>query len=214
MKNRHLLSIQVETIAAVKSFYTSDDISRMAPGKRDVITVRNEDGKQKLQKRHLYMTIKEAYAIFKTENPDIKLGLSKFADLRPPNVLLSSQTPANVCTCVYHQNMFLALDAIHCHIPSIPSYNTEFPASCIVDPGSDACWFGECKQSLWFSSQIFSSRGYRGYKSNLDEVVRKQWKDGQTTRNWECTRSLPSHKCHGTKISATLSYQASTGKAV
>ena len=142
--NRHNLSLTTETIETVKNFYTRDDISRMAPGKRDVVTIRDKDGKKKLQKRHLYMSIKEAYGVFKVENPNVKIGLTKFRKLRPPNVLLSSQTPSNVCTCVYHQNMFLALDAINIHVPDIPSYSTDFPASCLLDPGSDLCWFGNC----------------------------------------------------------------------
>ena len=116
----------------------------MAPGKRDVVTVRTNSGKEKLQKRHMYMTIKEAFGIFKIENPNIKVGLSKFAELHPSNVLLSSQTPSNVCTCVFHQNMLLALEAIHNHISDIPSYTTEFSSSCLLDPESDLCWFGKC----------------------------------------------------------------------
>ena len=50
----------------------------MAPGKRDVVTIRDKDGKKKLQKRHLYMSIKEAYGVFKVENPKVKIGLTKF----------------------------------------------------------------------------------------------------------------------------------------
>lgn len=128
--NRHNLSLTTETIETVKNFYTRDDISRMAPGKRDVVTIRDKDGKKKLQKRHLYMSIKEAYGVFKVENPNVKIGLTKFRKLRPPNVLVSSQTPS--------------LDAINIHIPDIPSYSTDFPASCLLDPGSDLCWFGNC----------------------------------------------------------------------
>jgi hypothetical protein len=141
---KHLLSLAAETIEAVKNFYTRDDISRMAPGKRDVVTIKDQEGKKKLQKRHLYMSIKETYGVFKDENPNVKIGLTKFSTLRPPNVLLSSQTPSNVCTCVYHQNMFLALDAIHSHVPGIPVYSTDFSASCVLNPESDLCWFGNC----------------------------------------------------------------------
>ena len=144
VKRRHLLSLQPESIEAIRNFYVRDDISRMAPGKRDVVTVRTNNGKEKLQKQHMSLTIKEAFGIFKMENPNIRVGLSKFAELRPPNVLLSSQTPSNVCTCVYHQNMFLALDAIHSYIPNIPSYSTEFSSSCLLEPEGDLCWFGEC----------------------------------------------------------------------
>ena len=83
--------------------------------------------------------------MFKEENPTLKIGISKYAELHPPNVLLSSLTPANLCTCIYHQNMFLALDAIHLLIPSITSYNHELPNSCLIDSANDDCWFGTCK---------------------------------------------------------------------
>ena len=100
VKRRHLLSLETEAIEAVKNFYVRDDVNRMATGKQDVVTVRTNSGKEKLQKRHMYMTIKKAFGIFKIENPNIKVGLSKFAELHPSNVLLSSQTPSNVCMCV------------------------------------------------------------------------------------------------------------------
>ena len=81
----------------VQNFYKRDDISRISPGKRDVVTVRDATGKVKLQKRHMIMSIKETYALFKEERSHVKIGLSKFAELRPADVLLSSQTPVNVC---------------------------------------------------------------------------------------------------------------------
>jgi len=129
---------------SVKQFYQRDDISRMCPGKRDVITVNGEQGKQKMQKRHMSMNIKEAYAFFKDENRYVKIGLSKFAELRPPNVLLCSQMPSNVCTCVYHENFFMAVDALHAVVPAVPLYTTALPSSCLLCPDNDACWFSEC----------------------------------------------------------------------
>ena len=81
----------------MNSFYCRGDISKIAPGRIDVVTVRDEAGKKKLQKRHLVMRIKECYATFKESNPDVKIGVSKFAEIRPTNVLLSSETPSNIC---------------------------------------------------------------------------------------------------------------------
>ena len=76
--NEHLLSIPAETKEAVKLFYQQDEISRMTPGKRDVVTIRGIDGKkEKLQKRHFYLSIKATFSVFKDENPTVKIGLSK-----------------------------------------------------------------------------------------------------------------------------------------
>ena len=143
-KKTRIGSIQKDTVDKVNSFYCRDNISRIAPGRRDVVTVRDEAGKKKLQKRHLVMSVKECYATFKESNPDVKIGVSKFAEIRPPNVLLSSETPSNVCQCIYHQNFILALSSIHQYIPDIPSYTRDFPSSCLVSDNNPDCWFTEC----------------------------------------------------------------------
>ena len=145
--------ISDDTVQCVKQFFERDDISRMAPGKRDVVTVRNEVGKEKFQKQHMIMFVKEAYAIFKEEKPDIKIGLSRFSSLRPQHVLLSSQMPANVCTCVYHENFMMAMSALHAAVPSIPSYDKDFAASCFVNPEADSCWFGHCEHECGFQAK-------------------------------------------------------------
>ncbi len=76
----------------VQQFYERDDVSRQSPGRKDVVTVWDENGvKMKKQKRHLTSSILETYALFKNENEGVKVGKSKFAELRPKHVLLSSK---------------------------------------------------------------------------------------------------------------------------
>ena len=70
----------------MRQFYHRNDISRMAPGKRDVVTVCSCNGKEKVQKRHLYMSIKDTSNFFLTEHPNVKIGLTKFGYLRPDHV--------------------------------------------------------------------------------------------------------------------------------
>ena len=136
-----------ELVKMIEIFYQRDDISRMCPGRRDVVTVKTSNGKVKLQKRHLYFKIRETHAIFLSEYPEVKISLSKFAMLRPPQVVLSSQTPTNVCTCVYHQNTILALDPRHTYMPNIPISNKDFPSSCLASPDSKNCWYNECEHT-------------------------------------------------------------------
>ncbi|XP_065651101.1 E3 ubiquitin-protein ligase BRE1A-like [Hydra vulgaris] len=69
------------TTKLVLDFYQSDDISRQAPGKRDTIVVRLKNKKETVQKRHLYMNVSEAYAVFKSDYPEESVGKSKFASL-------------------------------------------------------------------------------------------------------------------------------------
>ena len=45
-------------------------------------------------------------------HPNIKVGLSKFCDLRPPNVKLFDSIPHNICVCIYYENMRLLLEVL------------------------------------------------------------------------------------------------------
>ena len=108
----------------IKEFYQRNDISCIGPGRWDTVSVKSSDGeKVKLQKRHLYSSLKETHSIYTAEHAGFKIGLSKFSMLRPPQLMLGSQTPSNVCTCICHQNTILALDALHSHVPTIPIYS-------------------------------------------------------------------------------------------
>ena len=114
------------------------------PGKRDVVTVRAEQGKQKFQKWHLYMSLRETHNTFIKENPKMNIGLTKFGMLCPSHVKFSSQTHANVCTCVYHQNIILALVGMNGYSDSFPIYCSSFPNSYLAEPENEKCWFGHC----------------------------------------------------------------------
>ena len=82
-KHRRSSGLSRDISDTVQSFYRREDISLYMPGKQDVVTVRDEMGKRKEQKRVLTMTVKEVYSLFKEEYPDIKVGRSKFAEFRP-----------------------------------------------------------------------------------------------------------------------------------
>ena len=55
----------------------------------------------------------------------------------------SSETPANVCTCIYHQNIILTLDSIHKHVQEISLYSKTFAEDCLLY-ADEACWYGNC----------------------------------------------------------------------
>eukprot|EP00731_Ephydatia_muelleri_P014605 Em0008g325a len=58
--------------------------NRVMPGKKDFLSVRNDTGeKEHRQKRLVLCNLTEAYRRFKALHPDIKVGFSKFAELRP-----------------------------------------------------------------------------------------------------------------------------------
>ena len=51
--------------------------------------------------------------------------------------------------------MILSLDAIHNHLPTIPTYNKEFSATCIISPEEEPCWFSESKHEFCGFQHIY-----------------------------------------------------------
>jgi hypothetical protein len=129
-----------EVQQAVKDFYMRDDISRQAPGRKDYITIKTGKEKGKVQKRHLYVTVAEVHQLFITEFPNLKIGLSSMARLRPAHVRLSSETPTNVCVCQKHANVKLLLEKL----PTLPSSCRELVNLCVCNSSNKGCMMGEC----------------------------------------------------------------------
>lgn len=139
-------TLSKETIVLVQTFYEREDISRQAPGRKDTVLVRGQDGiKQRIQVKHLTYSVMEVFALFTKEYPDVKIRKSKFASLRPLHVQLSNKLPHNVCLCKYHENFILAINALHTHCPNIPKYNSKLPEQLLSSPASRDCWFNRCE---------------------------------------------------------------------
>eukprot|EP00731_Ephydatia_muelleri_P027659 Em0019g532a len=99
------------------------------PGKKDFLSVRKADGeKEHRQKRLVLCNLKEAYHQFKTEHPDVKVGFSKFAGLRPKECVLAGSH--------WHSN---CLAAIQCE-PS--TYN------CAIGTCTDCSGTGALREEL------------------------------------------------------------------
>lgn len=105
--------LSVETTNLVKSFYEKDDISRIMPGFKECISVKQDNGKrEQVQKRLLLGNLNEIYSLFHKEYEHVKIGLTKFVQLRPVHcVLAGSSGTHNVCVCVHHENVKLMLEA-------------------------------------------------------------------------------------------------------
>ena len=132
------------TVELLKNFYESDIVSRQMPGRNDYITIRNSSGeKERLQKKILVMTIMEAYKQFKSDHPGLKIGKSKFAELRPKHVVPVTEKDHNVCCCIYHENGELILEGMRKVCPDFPKdINTLVLQS--VCEWSVRCNFGNC----------------------------------------------------------------------
>ena len=86
----------------VEAFYEDDDISRLCPGKKDCLEEMMTLKKRRL-KRLVLSNLSEIYSKFKEENPDLKIGFSTFASLRPRWCVLAGPSGTHsVCVCTHH----------------------------------------------------------------------------------------------------------------
>ena len=95
-----------EMVTTAKDFYTNDKYLRICAGKKECITVKVNNNKEKLQKRLLLLNIGELYLEFKKLNPNVKIGFSKFCELRTKQVV-NINSSGKVCVCEHHQNVKL-----------------------------------------------------------------------------------------------------------
>ena len=128
----------------VRDFYLNQ--SWMCPGAKDTVAVEvpNTNKKQHVQKYFMLTTLKEAYALFCDENPDATLSFSKFAKLRPQQVLLESDIPHTSCLCKYHENVRLLLHSLKKAGHQIPTTFRDFIALCVCNQSSEICMSNNC----------------------------------------------------------------------
>ena len=177
------------TDKAVK-FYEKDTVSRQMAGKKDCVSVLVDGEKKNIQKRRILTTLKEAHVQFKEENPDVKIGFSKFAEARPKHVVLPGGSGThNVCVCVHHQNPKLMID--HSQIKTNPifrelvgsgeanSYTGEVKyqhllAQLMCNPPSIDCWLGKCEECE-DSSNLSRSLTEKFKRLDVEQIIHKQW---------------------------------------
>ncbi|XP_052789351.1 uncharacterized protein LOC128223902 [Mya arenaria] len=98
---------------SVKEFYLGAEISREVPSKRDVVRIKTQPGmKETLQKHVMTMTLEEAHKLYKTRNPNHKIGLTSFSKLKPVNVKKVSETSRRSCLCQTCCNVALKVEAL------------------------------------------------------------------------------------------------------
>lgn len=113
--------LESTTSATVQAFYLDDENSRILAGKKDFVSVKQPTGqRERIQKRLVLCNLKELYRHFCDKYPDMKIGFSRFATLRPPFCVLAGQSGTHtVCVCTLHHNVKLKLDA--CRIGQLTS---------------------------------------------------------------------------------------------
>ena len=89
------------------------------------------------------MSLKEAHGRFIEEHGNVA-GFSKFAELRPKQVILFQSLPHNVCLCEVHENLRLKLLALSRIDPNIKVQFRDFIGRVVCDQDRQDCMLGDC----------------------------------------------------------------------
>ena len=159
-----------ETEKRIKDFYLNTDIVYTMPGMNDELTVWENGVKSKIRKYYLIMFLKEVYELFKQCHSDVRVGFSKFASLRPVNVLLLKDQHPDQCKCETHENFMLKIKGLGL------TYDENFWPSILCNHSSDLaspCWRGICNEC-----QVGSNLTMK--KADADTIFWKQWVKTET----------------------------------
>ena len=164
----------------VSGFYESDEVSRLMPGKKDFVSVKQGDQRIHVQKRLVLSNLKEAYQLFKDKFPDEKIGFSKFAELRPKQCVLAGASGTHtVCVCTIHQNVKLMM--LGAKLPQLTAHKSlpllsyrHCLAQIICNPPQPGCYLGTCASCPGMSK--FTDDLVTLMDDNMiDDIVFKQW---------------------------------------
>ena len=110
MQKRKMKSTHAKLCKDVKEFLEREDNSRQLPGKADA--VKGEKPNQKIQKYVLNDYLHNLHLKFMGENPNQKMCLATFCNLRPKHISLVNFTSRSTCLCTKHQNFSLKLQSL------------------------------------------------------------------------------------------------------
>jgi hypothetical protein len=135
-------------MSLVKTFYCTDLISKQMPGQKDFVKLNGE----KVQKRAMIMTVKEAFEEFQLTYPNDTISRSHFYSLRPPFVCLPSDATHFSCCCEICENGDLVYSCLKTHL-SQPSLK-ELIESAVCSTTSFECMTGNCENCNTFDSML------------------------------------------------------------
>ena len=74
-----------------------------------------------VQKKLILGNLREVYSLFKSKFPDLKIGFSNFAELRPKNCIIAGASGTHsVCVCTAHQNIKVMIAGGSLHKITLP----------------------------------------------------------------------------------------------
>lgn len=170
-----------EITEKVMDFYREPDVSREMPGAKEFVSVKTQAGKEHKQKRLVLGNLKEIYVQFKERHPDVNIGFSKFAELRPKECVLAGASGTHVvCVCCYHQNMKLMFEGGQLGKVKgedgaiLFSTYRDLLLEPLCDPPTENCFFGLCSDC----PALDKIRGVleRYYQDNfIEDVTYNRW---------------------------------------
>jgi hypothetical protein len=166
-----------KTADEVKDFYSSDEISRMMPGKKDYVSITMDGKRQHVQKRLVLCNLREAFEQFKIRHSNLKIGFSKFAELRPKECILAGESGTHsVCVCAIHQNFKLMF--LGAKLATLTEGNLKHYQHCLAaiqcNPPRVQCFMGQCDECPGLST--LQERVERLFdEQSIDQVEYKQW---------------------------------------
>lgn len=117
-------------------------------GKDDCVTIWNNGQKSKHQKRLMLYNIFETFQHFKEEYPGVKIGLTKFTEVKPKNIKAPGSAGShNVCICIHCENPKLMLNSIK-HFDGILSSCSDYIEEICCDKNNEFCSLLECPLCL------------------------------------------------------------------
>jgi hypothetical protein len=171
-----------ESKTKVIDFYNDDEVSRMCPGKKDFVSVKNSEGKRvHVQKRLLLANLRELYLHYKENSSGEHVGFSKFCELRPRwCITVGAKGMHSVCVCEYHQNVKLLLDSL----PGPKLDHKSLMAKLVCDVSERNCMLHRCEKCPGSDSlreHLQSVYLERSIEED-DELAFKQWTHTDGTR--------------------------------
>lgn len=183
----------------VKDFYNADDISRVLPGKKDYISCIVNGVRTQIQKRLLLCNIREVYALFAEQYPEVEIVLTKFSELRPKEcVLAGSNGTHSICVCKSHQNVKLKIEGACLEeltkndedISYLNSYKTILP-NIVCDTPTSSCFLLECDNCKVRGLQKLIDILIKVFDDHcIDFVTYRSWVSTNRTKFLTCVDSV------------------------
>ncbi|XP_055548605.1 uncharacterized protein LOC129732110 [Wyeomyia smithii] len=180
-KKGHPLSEDV--VRKVKEFYREPDVSKELAGRKEYKSVREGSTRVLKQKRLVLGNLNEMFAYFKDKFPEINIGFSKFAELRPPECVLAGAAGTHtVCVCAIHENfMFMFLGAKFDRTETadgekaFTSYRDVLKLN-LCNPPSEMCFLNRCTNTACGEMNSVRNIIWSYFDDNsIEEVIFKQW---------------------------------------